>query len=74
MRDTVYFTLPIFPASLPFATNYTQEFEDFVYGKTLVGSGDTFSSTSDVTHEGLRSAKSMTYQIYGWLGYTVKDL
>ncbi|WP_462341045.1 hypothetical protein [Phocaeicola plebeius] len=66
--------IPIFPASLPFATNYTQEFEDFVYGKTLVGSGDTFSSTSDVTHEGLRSAKSMTYQIYGWLGYTVKDL
>lgn len=66
--------IPIFPTSIPFATNYTQEFEDFVYDKILVGSGDTYSSTSDVTHEGLRSAKSMTYQIYGWLAYTVKDL
>ena len=66
--------IPIFPVSLPFATNYTQEFNDFVYNKVLVGSGDTYSSTSDVTHEGLRSAKVMTYQIYGWLAYTIKDL
>lgn len=65
--------VPIFPASIPFATNFTQEFDDFVYDKILVGSGETYSSTSDVTHEGLRSAKSMTYQIYGWLAYTIKD-
>lgn len=65
--------IPIFPVSLPFATNYTQEFNDFVYTKVLVGSGDTYSSTSDVTHEGLRSAKAMTFQIYGWLAYTIKD-
>ena len=65
--------IPIFPASLPFASNYSQKFEDFVYNSIIVNSGDTYSSTSDVTHEGLMSAKSMTYQIYGWLAYTIKD-
>lgn len=65
--------IPIFPASLPFASNYSQKFEDFVYNSIIVSSVDTYSSTSDVTHEGLMSAKSMTYQIYGWLAYTIKD-
>ena len=65
--------IPCYPVSIPFATNFSQRFEDFVYGSCLVQSGDTYSVTSDVTHEGLRCAKAMAYQIYGWLGYLLKQ-
>lgn len=64
--------IPIFAVSIPYASNFLQEQEDFVYGKCLVNSGDSHSITSDITHEGLASAKAMTYQIYGWLAYTIK--
>lgn len=63
--------IPIFPVSLPFASNFQQEFEDFTFGKCLVNSGDNYSAKSDVTHEGLLSSKAMTYQIYGWLLHTL---
>lgn len=63
--------IPIFPVAIPFASNFSQEFEDFVYDKTLVCSVAGFTATSDFTHEGLRCAKAMTYQIYGWLAYTI---
>lgn len=63
--------IPVFPVSLPFASNFQQEFEDFAFGKCLVNSGDNYSSTSDNTHEGLLSSKAMTYQIYGWLLHTL---
>lgn len=65
--------IPIFAVSIPFASNFLQDVEDFTYGKCAINSGDTYSVTSDVTHEGLQSAKAMAYQIYGWLAYTVKD-
>lgn len=64
--------IPCYAVSLPIATNFSQKFEDFLYGSCIVQSGETYSATSDVTHEGLRCAKAMAYQIYGWLGYTIK--
>lgn len=64
--------IPIFPVSIPFASNFNQKFEDFVYGNVLVNSGEVYGSTSDVTHEGLNSSKAMAYQIYGWILYTNK--
>lgn len=65
--------IPAFQVSIPFASNFLQQQEDFTYEKCLVNSGESYSPTSDVTHEGLYSAKAMAYQIYGWLAYTVKD-